>query len=58
MRVILALLAFAFFTGSAHADASHGLIRKWETEAQLKVPESVLYDSHVDVPSRTFRIQM
>ena len=45
MRVILALLAFAFFTGSAHADASHRLIRKWETEAQLKVPESVLYDA-------------
>ena len=44
MRVMLALLAFAFVAASAHA-ASHRLVRKWETEAQLKVPESVLYDA-------------
>ena len=44
MRVMLALLAFAFVATSAHA-ASDRLVRKWETKVQLKVPESVLYDA-------------
>lgn len=44
MRVMLALLALAFVATSAHA-ASHRLVMKWETEAQLKIPESVLYDA-------------
>jgi sugar lactone lactonase YvrE len=43
MRVMLALLALAFAT-SAYT-ASDRLVRKWETEAQLKIPESVLYDA-------------
>ena len=44
MRVMLSLLALAFVATSAHA-ASHRLVMKWETEAQLKIPESVLYDA-------------
>ena len=43
MRIILALLVLAF-AASAHA-GSHQLAKKWETEAQLKVPESVLFDA-------------
>ncbi len=43
MRIILALLVLAF-AASAHA-GSHQLAKKWETEAQLKVPESVFFDA-------------
>ncbi len=44
MRIILALFMVAFAVASAQAD-SHQLIKKWETEAQLKIPESVLFDA-------------
>jgi sugar lactone lactonase YvrE len=44
MRIILALFAVALAISSAHAE-SHRLAKKWETEAQLKIPESVFFDA-------------
>jgi sugar lactone lactonase YvrE len=44
MRISLALFAVAFAASSAHA-GSPQLTQKWETEAQLKIPESVLFDA-------------
>jgi len=44
MRIILALVLTAFAAASAHADP-HQLVKKWETEAQLKIPESVFFDA-------------
>ncbi len=40
----LLLPLFAAFAASALAANSHTLVKKWETPATLKVPESVLYD--------------
>lgn len=44
MRIIIALAILAFAAVSAHAESDR-LIKKWETEARLKVPESVLVDA-------------
>jgi sugar lactone lactonase YvrE len=44
MRIVLVLFAVAFAVASAHAE-SHRLAKKWETEAQLKIPESVYFDA-------------
>ena len=43
MRIITAVATIAFAAASAHAE-SHRLDKKWETQAQLKIPESVLFD--------------
>jgi sugar lactone lactonase YvrE len=44
MRMTLALFVLAFAAASAHAE-SHRLVKKWESEAQLKTPESVFFDA-------------
>jgi DNA-binding beta-propeller fold protein YncE len=44
MRIILALFTVALAISSAHAE-SHRLAKKWETEAQLRIPESVYFDA-------------
>ena len=44
MRIMLAFLVVALAVTPAHAE-SHQLTKKWETEAQLKIPESVLFDA-------------
>lgn len=44
MRITLAFFAVAFAASAAYA-GPHQLTQKWETEAQLKIPESVLFDA-------------
>jgi hypothetical protein len=44
MRIIGAVATIIFAAASAHAE-SHRLDKKWETQAQLKIPESVLFDA-------------
>ena len=44
MRMTLALFVLTFAAASAHAE-SHRLVKKWESEAQLKTPESVFFDA-------------
>jgi hypothetical protein len=42
---LLSLLAGVLVAHTALAASTHTLTKKWETEPQLKVPESVLFDS-------------
>jgi hypothetical protein len=44
MRIIAAVAAIALAAASAHAE-SHRLDKKWETQPELKIPESVLFDA-------------
>ncbi len=39
------VVLFAAFAAAALSASTHSLVKKWETEATLKVPESVLFDS-------------
>ena len=39
------VVLFAAFGAAALSANTHSLVKKWETEATLKVPESVLYDA-------------
>jgi len=48
MKKFLVLLLAALGAVAASAK-THTLVKKWETEATLKVPESVLYDAKRDV---------
>ena len=43
MKKAMGLLFATIFASAAHAQ-SHELVKKWETEATLKVPESVYFD--------------
>ena len=43
MRKFLPLAVFSIFLANI-VDAQHKLVKKWETEATLKVPESVFFD--------------
>jgi DNA-binding beta-propeller fold protein YncE len=44
-RFRLSLLGLAFFVAATLAAQSPRLVRKWETAAELKTPESVLFDA-------------
>lgn len=45
----LALVAGALFAHSVLAAGTHALTKKWETPPQLKIPESVLFDSKANL---------
>lgn len=45
MKKLLALLVTSAFLFSASFAQKHQLVKKWETDTILKVPESVLYDA-------------
>lgn len=45
MKKSVATLFAAFAAAALSAANTHSLVKKWETEATLKVPESVLYDA-------------
>ena len=45
MKYSLALLSALLFATTAHAQTAHKLTKVWESEAALKVPESVRFDA-------------
>lgn len=45
MKKLITLLALSVFLSSALLAQKHQLVKKWETDTTLKVPESVLYDA-------------